>query len=234
MAMRIFLTARWSRLAVVNFLADPSLLAPLLPPGTEPDLFEGRTYLSLVAFLFLDTRIRGWAVPFHRDFEELNLRFYVRRRDGGEVRRGVVFIKEFVPRRAIAWVARTCFGEPYEALPMTHRHEANAVRYAWIRAGREMSLDLAVTEPFRALPPGGEAEFILEHYWGYTAVAGGRTSEYRVEHPPWRAAPAARCDLKIDPEALYGPRFAPALSVPPVSAYLAEGSEVAVREGRPI
>ena len=79
MGPRPFLTARWEHLAMLNFEIDPQRLAPLVPTGTELDFHEGRTFVSIVGFVFRDTRVRGWAIPRHRDFEELNLRFYVRR-----------------------------------------------------------------------------------------------------------------------------------------------------------
>ncbi|MES2569397.1 MAG: DUF2071 domain-containing protein, partial [Verrucomicrobiota bacterium] len=113
-----FLTAEWRHLAMLNFATDPALLRPLVPAGTELDEFGGTTYLSVVGFLFLKTRVLGAGFPFHRDFEEVNLRFYVRRKVGGEWRRGVVFIREMVPRQIIALIARVVFGEPYSALPM--------------------------------------------------------------------------------------------------------------------
>src|SRR5688572_14017855 len=180
---------------MLNWPVAPEVVEPLVPRGTELDFFQGRTYLSVVGFLFLDTRVRGWAIPFHRNFEEVNLRFYVKRGD----RRGVVFIKELVPRAAIAWVARTLYGEPYEAVPMSHEISDVAVRYAWRYRGREMSIDLAPAGPFAPIEAGSEAEYIAEHYWGYST-----SREYRVEHPRWRVATAARAAFSADPELLYG------------------------------
>lgn len=225
---RPFLTARWRHLAMLNWPVEPALLQPFVPRGTSIDLFQGRCFVSLVGFMFLDTRVRGWAIPFHRDFEEVNLRFYVKR----DERRGVVFLKELVPRAAIAWVARTLYGENYESCPMSHAISAAdppAVRYAWRWRGREMSIELDPAGPWAPLE--GESEFIAEHYWGYAARKDGSTVEYRVEHPRWRATAAARATFKGDAGPLYGERFAEALSRPPASAFLAEGSEVAVMEG---
>ncbi len=213
---------------MLNYPVDPKILEPLVPAGTTLDAFQGRSYVSVVGFLFLDTRVRGWAIPFHRDFEEVNLRFYVRRGD----RRGVVFVKELVPRRAIAWVARNVYGENYEAVPM--RHTLSPLRYAWKYRKRWMSMELTPDGPFHPLVPGSEAEFIAEHYWGYAGGPGRPTTEYRVEHPPWRVATASRAALDVDAAAVYGERFAEALSRPPASAFLAEGSEVSVMEGRPL
>ena len=121
--MRPFLTANWRYLAMLNFAVDPKILQPLVPTETELDFHEEKTFVSVVGFLFLDTRIIGLPIPLHRDFEEVNLRFYVRRKSANEWRRGVVFVRELVPRRAIALVARTFYGEPYLALPMRHALE---------------------------------------------------------------------------------------------------------------
>jgi uncharacterized protein YqjF (DUF2071 family) len=231
---RPFLTARWRHLAMLNYEADPALVRPFVPPGTEMDTFDGKTYVSLVAFMFLDTRVRGWAIPFHRDFEEVNLRIYVRRKGEEGWRRGVTFIKEIVPRVAIAWVARTVYGENYVALPMSHRWSSEdppAVRYAWRTGGRETAIDLEPEGPYRPIAPASPEEFIAEHYWGYTAAQKGGTVEYRVEHPRWRIAPARKAAWEGDAAALYGAAFASVLAGRPASAFLAEGSEVAVGEG---
>src|SRR5207244_9793931 len=144
-----FLTANWRYLAMLNFIVDPRILAPFVPPGTEIDYENGETFVSIVGFLFLDTRLLGFPIPLHRDFEEVNLRFYVRRKSADTWRRGVVFIRELVPRPAIALVARAFYGENYVAVPMKHEIEHLGgnlkVEYCW-RAGRKWeSLRLAAT-----------------------------------------------------------------------------------------
>jgi uncharacterized protein YqjF (DUF2071 family) len=227
---RPFLTATWRHLAMLNWAVDPALVAPLVPRGTELDFWQGRTYLSVVGFLFLDTRVLGVPVPFHRDFEEINLRFYVRR---GE-KRAVAFVKEIVPRAAIAWTARALYNEPYVAWPTSHRIEtapaghASRALYEWRAHGSLHRVALAVDAPPAPLVPGSEAEFIAEHYWGYTAQRDGGTVEYEVRHPPWRAAAATEARLECDVARVYGPQFAAALSGPPTSAFLAEGSPITV------
>jgi uncharacterized protein YqjF (DUF2071 family) len=234
---RPFLTARWRHLAMLNYEIDAATVRPLTPAGTEIDLFEGRTYVSIVGFMFLDTRVRGWAIPCHRDFEEVNLRFYVRRKADDGWRRGVAFVKEIVPRAAIAGVARVLYGEKYVALPMSHRWSAGdppSVRYAWRLDGREMSIELDPDGPFRPMAAGSEEEFIAEHYWGYSTLRKGGTVEYRVEHPRWRVAASRRAVWEADGALLYGPAFGDVLSGRPRSAFLAEGSEVAVHRGVPL
>lgn len=213
-------------------MVEPQLLEPHLPRGTELDFHHGKAFLSIVGFLFLDTRLMGLPIPRHRDFEEVNLRFYVRRKNLDGWRRGVVFIREFVPRSAIAIVARVFYGEPYRALPMRHDFVPDgdrfSVTYQWRRGSKWETLAMSgVGEP-KNLVPGSQEEFIAEHYWGYTADRA-RLSEYRVEHARWRYWPAQTWKLEADVSALYGPQFVETFSLPPVSAFIAEGSAVEVR-----
>jgi len=233
---RPFLTARWRHLAMLNYELDSALLAPSVPAGTELDRHDGRVLVSVVGFLFLDTRVRGLALPGYRDFEEVNLRFYVRRRAAEGWRRAVVFVKEIVPRRAIAWTARALYGENYVRLPMAHRLEGDpdaprAVRYSWSFRGSEHALELVARDDARSSEPGSEVEFVTEHTWGYTRRRNGRTGEYRVEHPRWNVRMAASARLECDVAALWGERFVEALGGAPSSAFLADGSEVAVHAG---
>jgi len=218
---------------MLNFALDPGVLAPRVPRGVELDLFRGTCYVSVVGFMFLDTRVMGVPIPFHRNFEELNLRFYVKRETGGELRRGVVFIKELVPRFMIAHVARLAYNEPYEAVPMRHTvlPEAGQYRYAWDYAARPCFVEGTRTAPLEFAAPDSEAAFITEHYWGYTRLRNGATAEYQVEHPTWRTAPLATHRLQADIELLYGPEFGAALRVPPRSALVADGSAIVVRKG---
>jgi hypothetical protein len=187
--------------------------------------------VSVVGFRFLDTRVLGVGVPFHRDFEELNLRFYVRRKAEEGWRRGVVFVREVVPRQAVAWLARILYNENYVACPMRHTVTPAGVSYDWRSGGRwnRVALEPAA-EPVLPAEDSEEA-FITEHYWGYARQRDGGTVEYRVEHPRWSVARAARANLDCDVAAFYGPEFATPLSVPPSSAFLASGSQVVVHRG---
>ena len=241
--LRPFLTARWQHLAMLNYEVPPEVLLPLVPAGTELDSWSGKTFASVVGFLFLDTRVWRMGIPFHQSFEEVNLRFYVRRRGPEGWRRGVVFVKEIVPRAAIATVARVLYGEKYVALPMRHSlisdpDTGNEVRrrlcvgYGWRFRGRWNTLSVLALGSPQAAAPGSQEEFITEHYWGYSSLRGGGCLEYRVEHPPWQVWQVAQPALDCDVEALYGPGFARPLAGPPSSAFLAEGSEVTVYKGR--
>ena len=206
------------------------MTARLVPPGLELDLFDGAALVSLVGFRFLDTRLLGVSVPFHRDFDEVNLRFYVRRRMEDGWRRGVVFVRELVPRRALATVARLAYGEPYSAVRMEHRLDADGrtVEYRWRWDGRWCSLGLE-TEPGWSTPEAGsETAFITEHFWGYSGGPARPTREYEVRHPPWRVRAAANTTITGDLGQIYGQELGAALSGPPRSAFLADGSAVTV------
>ena len=217
---------------MLNYEIDPALLEPRVPAGCEIDFFEGRTFVSVVGFLFLDTRVKGIPIPFHRNFEEVNLRFYVRHKAGDEWRRGVVFIRELVPRWAIAFVARTVYGEAYRSLPMRHAIDGTSVSYGWRREGDWESVSARFSGEPAPAPDDSEETFITEHYWGYARQRSGATVEYRVEHPRWNVWRAESAKLDCDAKALYGPEFADVLSGEPSTAFIADGSDVVVRAGR--
>ena len=233
---RSFLTTEWRYLLMLNYEIKASVLEPLLPAGTELDTWQGRTLVSMVGLMFQRTRVMGLPIPFHRNFEEVNLRFYVKRETQDEVKRGVVFIKELVPKVWVARMARWLYGENYAALPMRHTIEEQngqlasdgLVEYAWRFKGKLQRLGgLGIGQP-RPLQPDSEEAFITEHYWGYTRRGKHNTDEYRVEHPAWRTWRVAQPYFLADVKALYGPQFVDALHRPPRSAFLAEGSPVAV------
>lgn len=238
----VFLTAEWRHLVMLNYAVEPSILESLVPAGTQLDTWSSLTFVSIVGFLFLNTKVLGVPIPLHRDFEEVNLRFYVRRETREGQRRGVVFVKELVPRAAIAWTARLVYNENYEAVPMSHRierHNGNsqdisAVTYSWQFRGQPQRVGILVEGNPAPIEEGSEQEFIAEHYWGYARQRHGGTKEYRVEHPRWHVWRAKESYLECDVAGLYGEAFKPFLSVSPVSAFLADGSPVTVYRGTEI
>jgi uncharacterized protein YqjF (DUF2071 family) len=235
-----FLTAEWRYLLMLNYEINPAVLTPYVPKGTEIDFWDGRTFISLVGFMFLNTKVLGIPIPFHRNFEEVNLRFYVRYKGPEGWRRGVAFIKEIVPRFAIAAVARGVYNENYVSLPMRHTLEregdifptnGGTVEYGWRFQDQWHSMKAIASGPPSPLQAGSEAEFITEHYWGYAAQVDGGCVEYRVEHPPWQVWSVREWNLVCDAVALYGLEFGQVLTQPPSSAFLAAGSDVTVRKG---
>jgi len=236
---RVFLSAEWRDLVMLNYEVEPPLLRSHLPPGTELDSFDGRTYVSLVGFRFLRTKISGrLAIPFHRNFDEVNLRFYVRRVEAGEPRRGVVFIREIVPRATIALVARSAYGENYISLPM--RHEVNlsaaggSAFYAWRVNGDWCAMEAKVSGTASPVREGSVEQFITEHYWGYTKRRGGGSLEYRVEHEPWRVWTSREAGFKGNTDTLYGRDLTAIMRRPPDSAFVAQGSSVLVLAAKKI
>ncbi|MGA3370173.1 MAG: DUF2071 domain-containing protein [Terracidiphilus sp.] len=230
---KIFLTAEWKDILMLNYAIDPRLLEPFVPRGTELDDFDGVTYLSLVGFKFKRTCLLGLPVPLHQCFEEVNVRFYVRRAS----KRGVVFIRELVPKHAVAAVARIVFNEKYSYAPMSHRVEARAkenvveAEYSW-GSGRDRSMMRIETEGKSYIAPEGSAtQFITEHYWGYAAQRDGGCLEYEVRHPQWNVTNAKEAGCSGNAAAFYGSDIAECLMRNPDSAFLAEGSQVTVFRG---
>ncbi len=233
-AHRTFLTARWEHVLLLNYVVPQALLEPLVPRGTELELSNGECLASLVGFQFLGTRVRGVPLPWYGNFEEINLRFYVTRRTpGGELRRGVVFVRELVKRRLVAAIARGLYNEPYVVGPTQSRLAVGAsnsgrIEYSWSFGGQKFTLEARFTGIPKAVEAGSETEFITEHYWGYTRQKDGGTIEYRVEHPRWRAWAIESASFKGQADALYGSAWGAILASSPRSICLAEGSDVSV------
>jgi uncharacterized protein len=233
-----FLTAEWRKLIMANYVVAEDLLQPYLPVGTELDRYDGRCYVSLVGFLFQNTRLRSVPIPFHRTFEEVNLRFYVQHTNPtGERRRGVVFISELVPRFALSLVANAIYGENYATVPLRHHWEQNgeerSVRYRWRYKGRWNELQVRAAVLPQPIEADSAEDFFTEHYWGYTK-RGVWTSEYEVLHPRWMMYPILQHSIDVDFGALYGSEFASLSERVPESVLLAEGSEIEVRGGERI
>jgi uncharacterized protein len=224
---------------MLNYEVAPGLLDRYVPAGTTLDSFKGRTYLSLVGFQFCQTKLLGCLpVPFHANFDEVNLRFYVRRKEGGEDRRGVVFIAEVVPRRAIATMARLVYGENYRYHPMRHRIESDginkAAEYQW-QVGDQWCRLWAQTAGIPTRPQEGSLEqFIAEHYWGYSAQRTRSSLEYHVAHVPWQVWATAKAGFEGEASALYGDELATVLRRPPNCAFVADGSPVTVFTGKTV
>jgi uncharacterized protein YqjF (DUF2071 family) len=223
---------------MLNYEVEPYLVRPFVPQGTELDDWNGRTFVSLVGFMFLNTKLIGVPVPFHRTFEEVNLRFYVRRKAGEEWRRGVVFVREIVPLPAIAWTARLFYNEQYVSRPMNHTvvhaegEDIESLRYGWKHRGREYAIHATAKGPASSLTESSEAEFIAQHYWGYTKQRDGGCVEYQVEHEPWRRV--WHCNpgsFEGDAAGFYGERFAGIFASKPSSSFAAAGSAVTVHRG---
>ncbi len=232
-----FLQAEWRKLAMVNYQINPDLLAKYLPAKTEIDLWNNTCYVSLVGFMFINTKLKGFKIPFHVNFEEVNLRFYVRYNDNGEWKRGVVFIKEIVPKPALTFVANAVYKENYQTMPMAH---------SWVKTDNDLTVEykwkkknwnsLSVTADTTPVPinKDSEEEFITEHYWGYAKISDNKTSEYQVQHPRWEVYPVKSYAVDVDFANIYGAEFDFLKNEKSVSVFLAEGSAISVMQGRKI
>ncbi|HEX2475961.1 MAG TPA: DUF2071 domain-containing protein [Lacipirellulaceae bacterium] len=257
---RPVLTARWTELLVLNFRVPRDLLAPLAPLDTEPDLYDGQAYLSIVGFRFHGTRLFGLPIPGHTRFVEINLRYYVRRFVEGQPRRGVVFVKEIAPRRAIGLTANWLYNENYITRPMRAGHHiadtrlapGDRLEYAWrtktiplpfregrgegsarrARAAHWNHLSARIAAPPQLPASGSFEEFIIENYWGFVRGRDGCTREYQVAHDPWRVAPADEVEWNCDLAATYDSPFAEYLAAQPTSALVADGSPIQLFRGR--
>ena len=226
------MTAKWLDLVMANYAVAPQVLQDFVPSGTELDLFDGECFASLVAFKFFDTRVLGLPIPFHINFLEVNLRFYVKRETENEIKRGVVFVKEIVPRFAISLVARTFYGEPYETWKMRLDETYNEkFAYSWSKAETANQISVEKGANLGVPEADSHGEFIIEHYWGYTRRDANRTDEYKVEHPKWNLFEAKNVQINVDFGATYGERFAFLSEEKPQSVLLAEGSQIAVYKG---
>jgi uncharacterized protein YqjF (DUF2071 family) len=233
--MSTFLSAEWRKLILINYAIEEKHLLPYLPAGTQLDTYNGICYVSLVGFMFVNTKLKGIPVPFHQNFEEVNLRFYVKHKTkNGAERRGVVFIKEIVPKMMISFVANTLYGEHYETLDMDHswnEHDGLLEVEYKIEKDQWYSMKVIADTASEEIPVSCEAEFITEHYWGYTKLSDTETSEYEVWHPRWKVHPVKSYSCDFDFGKVYGDDFAFINELKPFSVMLAEGSEIKVMEG---
>ena len=227
-----FLHAAWNNLIMANYCVSPDLLLPYVPGKTQLDSFEGNTYISLVGFMFLNTKIMGLSIPYHINFEEVNLRFYVKHNNNGNWMRGVAFIKEIVPRPAIALIANNLYGEKYATMKMKHFHHEGEntleTGYEWNDKKKWHSLSASSQKTSMPLRIGSEEEFIAEHYWGFTRINDTKTYAYQVQHPRWEIFKVGDYKINCDFTALYGEKFSFLNNAEPSSIFMAKGSEVKI------
>lgn len=227
----IFLKAHWQNLILINYKIKPEILHPFVPNYTKLDLYNGDCYVSLVGFMFKNTKVLGIKIPYHVNFEEVNLRFYVKKKEGSTWKRGVVFIKEIVPKRAITCIANTLYHEHYQTLPMQHswtnHKNEQTITYQW-KNDTWQSIQVTASATPNIINENSEEEFITEHYFGYTKYKN-KTFEYEVEHPKWVHFPVKNHIINIDFKLNYGDRFKLLNTTKPTSIILAKGSEINVK-----
>ncbi|QLC67374.1 DUF2071 domain-containing protein [Flavobacterium sp. LPB0248] len=231
-----FLKAEWKNLALFNYEIDAEILEKYLPAGTQIDIWNNKCYVSLVGFMFKNTKVLGLKVPFHIDFEEVNLRFYVKRFENGVWKRGVVFIKEIVPKKAITFIANTLYQEHYETQKMRYEiienQNTNTFIYQWKNDKEWNTIEIETQKDLSKIEIDSEAEFITEHYFGYTKIDEETTFEYEVTHPRWEQFEVVNHRIDIDFEKNYGNDFGFLQTQKPTSIFLAQGSKITVKNKR--
>ena len=227
-----FMHAEWNDLLFINYEINPEFLEKYVPKGTELDLWNGKCHISLIGFMFENVKVLGIKIPFHVNFEEVNLRFYVKRFEAGVWKRGVVFVKEIVPKHAITIVANTLYNEQYQTLPMRHERtydtDLQLFKYEWKKNNVWNSISVKTGKELIPIEENSEAEFISEHYYGYTVSARKKTVEYEVTHPKWDQYQVIDYEVKVDFEMVYGKEFAFLQNSKPASCFVAKGSKITI------
>ncbi len=231
--MRNFLTAKWENIIMANYPVDQDMLKPYLPHGVELDLYKGKAYVSLVGFMFKNTKLFNIPILGLGTFEEVNLRFYVTRKEGNVVKRGVVFINETVPYKIVAWIANILYKEHYTVIPTSHKitlHDnIKKIEYLWKVKNNWNRLSVLAEVKSEPIEIGGFEEFIFDHYYGYTKINNLTTEEYIIEHPQWRTNNILEFDVNCDFEEMYGKKFGFLNISAPSSVMIVDGSFVAVK-----
>jgi hypothetical protein len=227
-----FLSARWENLIMANYELNPEVLKPYLPNGVELDFYDNKTFVSLVGFMFKKTSLFNIPIPFLGTFEEINLRFYVKRVEGNTIKRGVVFINETVPYKMVAWLANKLYKEHYIAIPtksLIENTESNKnIKYEWKINNEWNHITVNSSKENNAMMPGSVEEFIFEHYYGYTKINSEDSQEYKVNHPRWQVNKVIDYSIHCDFTSMYGNDFSFLNNQKPHSIILAEGSDVTV------
>jgi uncharacterized protein len=230
--MKIFLKARWENIIMANYEISPEILQPYLPKGVELDLFEGKAYVSLVGFMFKNTKIFNIPIPYLGTFEEINLRFYVIRKEAGRTKRGVVFINETIPYKIVAWMANKLYKEHYTTIPTKHKISQNEItkniNYQWLKDNKWNNITLESSISSKEMERGSLEQFIFEHYYGYTKITEKDTEEYRLHHPSWLINTVNNFTIDCDFKSMYGKDFEILNTTAPTAVFIAEGSKVEI------
>jgi uncharacterized protein len=217
---------------MANYEVEPDLLTPYLPNGVALDLHHDKCYVSLVGFMFQKTKLFNIPIPLLGTFEEINLRFYVKRMESGTIKRGVVFINETVPYKLVAWLANKLYKEHYIAIPTKNeKHisdQSNNINYQWKINNAWNHLTANTAKECTPMEQGSIEEFIFEHYYGYTKLNKHRSQEYKVNHPRWLINKVIDYSIHCDFDAMYGSQFSFLSKHQTASVIMAQGSPVTV------
>lgn len=230
--MVVFLKAKWENIIMVNYEIDPKIVQPYLPNGVLLDLYNGKAYVSLVGFNFKKTKLFNLPIPWFGSFEEINLRFYVVRKEGNEYKRGVVFINETIPYKIVAWMANKLYNEHYTVVKTKHELKTKlttkSVNFEWIKNKKWNSIYVESESNSTATKEGSLENFIFEHYYGYTKINQFDTEEYQLNHPSWETHNVVDYEIKCDFKAMYGDSFSILNETTPTAVFIAKGSDVEI------
>ena len=230
--MVVFLKAKWENIIMANYEIDPQILLPFLPKGVTLDLFDGKAYVSLVGFMFKNTQLFNIPIPFLGTFEEINLRFYVARKEGNHIKRGVVFINETIPYKPVAWMANKLYNEHYTVVPTRHEFikdsKIQKIKFEWLLKNKWNSIAVTSETESKVMQDSSLEKFIYEHYYGYTKINAEKTEEYQLQHPSWKVRKVMNYKIDCDFEAMYGPSFSVLNQVKPNAVFIADGSLVKI------
>ena len=230
--MAIFLKANWENIIMANYEIAPEILKPFLPKGVDLDLFNGKAYISLVGFMFKNTKLFNIPIPYLGTFEEINLRFYVVRKEENQIKRGVVFINETVPNPIVAWIANKLYKEHYTVVPTKHeindKNTIQKVKFEWLVNKKWNSICVEASKKPEIMQNGTLEQFIFEHYYGYTKIEENITEEYKLQHPSWKINNVINYTIDCNFEDMYGKAFAVLNYTKPKAVFMAEGSSVKV------
>jgi uncharacterized protein len=230
--MAVFLKANWENIIMANYEIDPKILIPFLPKGLELDLFNGKCYISLVGFMFKNTKLFNITIPYFGTFEEINLRFYVIRKEGNTIKRGVVFINETIPYPIVAWMANKLYKEHYTVVQTKHEiikeNNSQKIKFEWLLDKKWNNIYVEASNTSSKMQNESLEQFIYEHYYGYTKVSESKTEEYKLQHPSWKTNAVVNYKIDCDFEAMYGKSFSILNQTNPDAVFIAEGSSVAV------
>jgi uncharacterized protein len=231
--MAIFLKANWENIIMANYVINPKILVPFLPKGVELDFFNDKCYISLVGFMFKNIKLFNIPIPFFGSFEEINLRFYVKRIDeNGLTRRGVVFINETIPYPIVAWMANKLYNEQYTVVPTKHNIVEDKffkiVEFEWLLNQKWNSIKVQATVASKEMEKNSLERFIYEHYFGYTKISESETEEYKLQHPSWKVSQVTDYAIDCNFEAMYSKSFSVLNEIKPEAVFIADGSAVAI------
>tara|TARA_B100000809_G_scaffold118758_1_gene117075 strand:- start:46028 stop:46750 length:723 start_codon:yes stop_codon:yes gene_type:complete len=235
---KVFLKANWLRLASANYIIDPAILDKHIPNGTLLEAHNGKHYVSLVGFRYCETRLLNIRVPYHHIFEEINLRFYVKREiSPGNWRSEVAFAKLFFPKKALTLVAKYIYKENYETLNMRHswtEKENHLLTSYGLHKKNWHNFEIQSDKKSRKVASDSSEFFFSKHYWGTSQIDHRSSTVYEIEHPDWEAYDIVDSNVSFDFNTIFGSEFKHLTNTQPDSVHLFKGSEVIVNKKKNI